>query len=141
MNIYILSSVFQQFHELAFHYVGECFVCFENSANLILTKNVYIHMLSSRGVQSNRCSPNLQKIVRNSWQQQNPWKISLNELRINKNAVLPYAIILSQEKEINKTTSQVYFKLFVKLFCRTPLRCVFRTQEKIFAGGFFDENN
>ena len=55
-------------------------------------------MLSSRGVQPNRCLPNLQKIVRNSWQQQSPWKTSLNELSINKNAVLHHATLLSQEK-------------------------------------------
>ena len=36
--------------------------------------------------------------VRNSWQQQNPWKVSLNELRFNKNAVLQHATLLSQEK-------------------------------------------
>ena len=44
-NICMLLTIFQRFDELVFHYVGECFVCFENSATLILTKNVYMQMM------------------------------------------------------------------------------------------------
>ena len=52
----------------------------------------------SRGAPPNRCPPNLQTIVKISWQQQNPCKISLNKLSFNKNAVLQHAILLSKGK-------------------------------------------
>ena len=49
---------------------------------------------------------------------------------------------LHRKNENYKITSQVSFKLFVKLFwqqlfCRTPLKYVFRTQLKIYDGGLF----
>ena len=90
-------------------------------------------MLSSRGVQPNRCSPNLQKIQRNCCQQQNPWKIYLSEFML---------LYLHRKNENYKITSQLSLKLFAKffwsqLFCRIPLRCVFRTQSKIYDWALF----
>ena len=83
----------------------------------VFQQTSYIEMLSSRGFPPNRCSVNLQKIVRNSWQQQNPWKIYLNKLSFDKNAVLQHAFLyFHRENEINKISSEISFKLFVKLF-------------------------
>ena len=78
-------------------------------------------MMSSRGVQPNRCLRNLQKIVRNYWQQQNPWKISLSKLRISKNAVLLYATLLYRKNEYNIITSQVSSKAFREAFLITAI--------------------
>ena len=57
-----------------------------------------MQILSSRGISSNLCSPNLQKFVRNPWKPQNSWRISLNEPIFNENAVLPHAALKTQGK-------------------------------------------
>ena len=54
--------MFQRFDELAFHYAGERFVCFENSATLILTMNVYIQMLYQEVFSQIEVQPILKKM-------------------------------------------------------------------------------
>ena len=90
-NICIILTVFQRFDELVFSLWRRVFYYSGNKA-----------ALSSRGIPPNGRSSNLQRIVKNSWQQQNPWKISLNELNFNENSILQCAITFTGKMKLIK---------------------------------------
>ena len=71
-------------------------------------------MLSSRGVPQNSCSLNLQKAVRNPWQQQNARKkLWMNSVLI-KIQFFIMLLYFRRENEINNFSLYVSFELFVK---------------------------
>ena len=81
----ILLTVFQQFDELALSLCRRAFRSFQKQCCSYINKPTTYRWY-------HQCC--LQKTVKNSWKQQNLWKISLNELHFNKNAVLHHATFI-----------------------------------------------
>ena len=89
-SICILLTVFQWFDELAFSLCWRVFCSFQKQCCSYINKPT-----------THRCchwAVFPQMGVRNFWQQQNLLKISLNELRFCKNAVLQHATLTGKKK-------------------------------------------
>ena len=83
-TICIFLTVFQRFDELALSLCRRVFCSFQKQCCNKPTTDRCCHQEVFRQI-----------CVRKSWQQQNSWKIFLNELRFNKNTLLQHATLIT----------------------------------------------